>query len=93
MIRISLVIASLASPALAQQLQFEDAMTVLAEGRALSSTPLSEPFRPAMPGMEPTDTRMHEVFVSHGGNLYLCYLRGSTKSGTPPTASCYGNAP
>ena len=82
--------AMIPAAALAQELAPAETRTVLAEGRPLASVSLSEAHRPALPGMLPEGTRMHELFIAHGDGLYLCYLKGSTTSGTPPYASCFG---
>jgi len=68
--------------------------SVLSEGKILSSALLTPSdnelgdlgFGPSFP----KGTRIHEVFVFHKGEIYLCHLSGSRNSGTPPYASCVG---
>lgn len=74
----------------AQQVPYADALKIVSDGKIISSAEIS-PNRPAGMGPEPEGTRVHEVFAVHENRLYLCYLIGSSKTGTPPRANCYGS--
>lgn len=81
---------TLGSAAMAQQVPVQDAQQILTEGRILSAVDVSGPARPGQTP-EPTGTRTHEVFALHEGKLYLCYLIGSSTTGTAPRFNCHGS--
>lgn len=94
MLRFIALTAALATTAAqAQERNGADSMAILRDGKVLSATILlpHEP-NPYIPSALPEVTRIHELFVLHGSDLYLCYLIGNQKSGTPPHQKCFGVA-
>lgn len=82
-----------AAPAIAGNISAEQARTIVSEGQVLSSAPVSARPVAGPSGPLPSGDRSHEMFVLHGGSLYLCYLVGSTNAGFENRISCFGNSP
>lgn len=76
-------------PACAQQVSGEKSASILADGKVLTFSDVSEN-GPATMGQLPKGSRIHEAYVLDGGALFLCYMIGSNMTGTAPRATCFG---
>lgn len=76
------MIAAVGAPAYAQQVHFERAFEILANGKVISAAPVSD-------GQSAVT---HEVFVLFEGRVYLCVLTGGTQTGTEPWPACFGRS-